>query len=76
MIACVKRNGLTFIVDNLSQIRYELIHYVLLKADTNPIELNTLREAILAEDEHSMWGMMESEHIIELIDRLVSSGDL
>lgn len=76
MIACVKQTGLSFIVDNLSQIRYELIYYVLLKAETNPIELNTLREAILAEDKHSMWGMMESEHIIELIDRLVSSGDL
>ncbi len=71
MIACVQRSGLAFIVDNLSQIRYELIYYVLLKAETNPIELNTLREAVLSEDEHPMWGMMESEHIIELIDRLV-----
>ena len=36
MIACVQRNGLMFITENLSQIRYELIYYVLLKIDTNP----------------------------------------
>jgi len=76
MIACLKRNGLSFIVDNLSQIRYELIYYVLLKADANSAELKKLKEAILAMDKHPMLGMMESEHIIELIDRLVSSGDL
>ena len=64
MIACVKRHGLAFIVENLNQIRYELIYYVLLKTETNPIELNTLKEAILSEDEHPMLGMMESEHII------------
>ena len=72
MIACVKRTGLSFIVDNLSQIRYELVYYVLLKTDTNPVELNQLREAILAEDEHPMQGMMESDHIIELMDRSVA----
>jgi len=72
MIACVKRSGLSFIVDNLSQIRYELVYYVLLKTDTNPVELNQLREAILAEDEHPMQGMMESDHIIELMDRSVA----
>ncbi|AEJ01676.1 hypothetical protein Nit79A3_1875 [Nitrosomonas sp. Is79A3] len=71
MIACVKRTGLSFIVDNLSQIRYELIYYVLLKAKITPIELNTLREAIFAEDKHPMQGMMESGHVVDLIDRLV-----
>lgn len=72
MIACVKRNGLSFIVDNLDQIRYELIYYVLLKIDAQSGELKKLKEAILAEDEHPMQGMMESEHIIELMDRLVA----
>ncbi|MDP1678671.1 MAG: hypothetical protein Q8L02_00850 [Candidatus Nitrotoga sp.] len=72
MIACVKRNGLTFIGDNLNQIRYELIYYILLKADANPIELNKLKEAILSEAEHPLPGIMESEHIIELIDSVVS----
>lgn len=72
MIACVKRNGLSFIVDNLSQIRYELIFYVLLKTDTTLAELNKLKEAILSEDEHPMCRMMESEHIIELMDKLVA----
>ena len=48
MIACVKRTGFSFIVDNLSQIRYELIYYVLLKADTSHAELNQLREAVLS----------------------------
>jgi len=72
MISCVKRTELSFIVDNLSRIRYELIYYVLLKADANPIELNKLKEAILSEDEHPMWGMMETKHIIELMDRLVA----
>lgn len=42
MIACVKRNGLTFIMDNLYQIRYELIYYVLLKATIYSAELNKL----------------------------------
>lgn len=72
MIACVKRNGLAFIVDNLSLIRYELIYYVLLKIDTNPAELNKLKGAILSEEEHLMQGMMESEHIIELMDKLAA----
>ncbi|MDP2225737.1 MAG: hypothetical protein Q8M57_07380 [Nitrosomonas sp.] len=71
MLACVQRSGLAFIVDNLNKIRYELIYYVLLKADANPIELNQLRKAVLSEDEHPMWGMMESDHIIGLIDRSV-----
>ena len=72
MIACVKRTGLSFITENLSQIRYELIYYVLLKTDTNPAELNKLREVILAEDGHPMQGMMESEQIIELMEKLVA----
>lgn len=72
MIACVKRTGLSFITENLSQIRYELIYYVLLKTDTNSAELNKLKEAILAEDEHPMQGMMESEHIIGLMEKLVA----
>ena len=67
MIACVKHYGLSFIVDNLSQIRYELIYYVLLKTDAHPIELNKLKEAIMSEGEHPMQGMMESGHIIELM---------
>ncbi len=72
MIACVKRTGLSFITENLGQIRYELIYYVLLKTDTNPAELNKLREVILAEDGHPMQGMMESEQIIELMEKLVA----
>ena len=73
IIPCVKRTGLSFIVDNLSQIRYELIYYVLLKADTSPAELNQLREAVLSEGEHPVLSsVMESEHIIEIIDRLVA----
>lgn len=71
MTAFVKRYGFSFIVDNLSQIRYELIYYVLLKTDTNPAELKNLKEVILAEDEHPMQGMMETGHVIDLIDRLV-----
>jgi hypothetical protein len=73
MIACVKRDGLMFITENLNQIRFELIYYVLLKADANPIELNKLKEAILSEDEHPVLSsVMESEHIIELMDRLAA----
>ncbi len=73
IIACVERSGLSFIIDNLSQIRYELIYYVLLKAETNPIELHALREIILPEGEHPVLSsVMESEHIIGLIDRLVA----
>lgn len=72
MIACVERYGFSFIVNNLSQIRYELIYYVLLKETINSAELNKLKEAILAEDEHPMQGMMESGHIIKLMDRLAA----
>ncbi len=72
MIACVQRDGLVFVTENLSQIRYELIYYVLLKTDTKPAELDRLKEAILTETEYQMQGMMESEHIIELMDRLVA----
>ncbi len=71
MIACVKRTGLSFIMKNLGQIRYELIYYVLLKIDVQPGELNKLKEVILSEDEHPVLNsMMESGHIIELMDRL------
>lgn len=72
MTACVKHYGLSFIVDNLSQIRYELIYYVLLKETINSAELNKLKRVILAEDEHPMQGMIESEHIIELMEKLVA----
>ncbi len=72
MIACVQRSGLAFIVDNLNKIRYELIYYILLKADANPIELNQLRKAVLSEDEHPMQGMMEADHVIELMDRIAA----
>ena len=70
MIACVKRNGLSFIVDNLNQIRYELIYYVLLMADASSSELKKLKEAILVVDEHPMQGMMEADHVFELMDRI------
>ena len=69
MIACIQRNGLVFVTENLSQIRYELICYVLLKTDANLAELKKLKEAILAEDDHPMRGTMESEHILGLISR-------
>ena len=72
MIACVQRSGPAFIVDNLNQIRYELIYYILLKTDTSSAELEKLKEAILAEDEHPMQGMMESGHVVELMDRLAA----
>ncbi len=48
MIACVKRDGLMFITENLNQIRFELIYYVLLRVDSKPIELNKLKGEILA----------------------------
>lgn len=73
MVACVKRYGFSFILNNLSQIRYELIYYVLLKTETVPTELNALREAILSEDEHLKCGMIESENTTGQIDRLTAS---
>jgi len=72
MITCVKRNGFSMIVDNLSQIRYELIYYVLLKVTINPIELPNLREAILAEQEGRSIGTVEREHLFELMDQLAN----
>jgi hypothetical protein len=45
----------------------------LLKADANPIELNKLKKAILSEDEHPVLSsVMESDHIIGLMDRLIA----
>lgn len=72
MIACVKRDGLVFITENLNQIRFELIYYVLLKTNISTAELDKLKEAILAEDGHPMQGMMEFEHVIELMEKLVA----
>ncbi len=71
MITCVNRSGLSMIVDNLSQIRYELIYYVLLKATINPAELSTLKVAILAEQGDRLIGTVEREHLFDLMDQLV-----
>lgn len=72
MIACVQRDGLVFVTENLSQIRYELIYYVLLKETINSAELKKLKEAILAENGHLMQGMMESDHVMGLMHRVVA----
>lgn len=72
MITCVKCDGLSLIVDNLSQIRYELIYYVLLKVTFNPAELSSLKEAILAEQDDRLIGTVEREHLFELVDQLTN----
>lgn len=72
MIACVKRDGFSLIVDNPSQIRYELIYYVLLKVTINPAELSTLKKAILAEQGDRLIGTVEQEHLFELMDQLAN----
>lgn len=72
MITCVKRDGFSLIVDNLGQIRYELIYYVLLKVTFNPDELSTLKEAILSERGDRLIGTVEREHLFELMDQLVA----
>jgi len=72
MLACIQQSGLGFIVDNLKQVRYELIYYVLLKTGISPDELSSLREAILKEGEHPLYGMMEREHVVDLMDRMAA----
>lgn len=73
MIARVQRNGISFIVDNLNHIRYELIYYVLLKSTINPDELSSFREAILSEDkDSSLYGTVEREHVVNLMDRMAA----
>ena len=72
MITCVKRDGFSLIVDNLSQIRYELIYYVLLKATINPAELSRLKEVIFAEQDDRLIGTMERGHLFELMDQLAA----
>jgi hypothetical protein len=72
MVACVKRDGFSLIVDNFSQIRYELIYYVLLKSPINPAELSTLKAAILLEQGDRMIGTVEREHLFELMDQLIN----
>jgi len=57
---------------SLSQIRYELIYYVLLKVTINPTELSTLKEAILIEKGDRLIGTVEQEHLFELMDQLVA----
>ena len=72
MIACVKREGFSLIVENLSQIRYELIYYVLLRSTINPAELSTLKAAILAEQHDRLIGTVEREHLFELMGQLAA----
>jgi hypothetical protein len=72
MITCVRRDGFSLIVNNLSQIRYELIYYVLLKVTINPAELSTLKEALLAEQDDRIIGTVEREHLFGLMDQLVA----
>ena len=72
MIACVKRYGFSFITENLSQIRYELIYYVLLKITISPAELSILKSAILAEQGDRLIGTIEREHLFEVIDQLTA----
>ncbi len=72
MITCVKREGFSLIVDNLSQIRYELIYYVLLKVTFNPAEINLLKEAIHAEQSDRLIGTVEREHLFELMDQFAA----
>ena len=72
MISCVKQYGFSLIVDNLSQIRYELIYYVLLKVTINPAELAALKEAILAEQDDRPIGTVERGHLFELMDQLAN----
>ncbi len=72
MITCVKREGFSLIVENLSQIRYELIYYVLLRSTINPAELNLLKEAILSEQGDRLIRTVEREHLFGLMDQLVA----
>ena len=72
MIACMKRDGYSMIVDNLSQIRYELIYYVLLKITINPAELSTLKAAIVSEQGDRLIETVEREHLFELMDQLAN----
>lgn len=72
MISCVKINGLSMIMDDLSQIRYELIYYVLLKVTINPAELSTLKEAIRSEQGDRLIGTVERKHLFELMDQLAT----
>ena len=60
------------IVDNLSQIRYELIYYVLLKITINPAELSTLKAAIVSEQGDRLIETVEREHLFELMDQLAN----
>lgn len=72
LLTCVDRYGLPFVVDNLPRLRYELISYVLLRSDFGSLELNRVKEALLAEEAHEISVMMEAADVVELIDRLVS----
>lgn len=72
MISCVKREGFSLIVDNLSQIRYELIYYVLLKVTINPAELSTLKEAIRSEQGDRLLWNIEREQLFDLMNQLAA----
>jgi hypothetical protein len=72
MICSVKREGFSLIVDNLSQIRYELIYYVLLKITINPAELTRLRDTISTEQGDRLIGTVERGYLFELMDQLVT----
>ncbi|MCB1984415.1 MAG: hypothetical protein H6936_08440 [Burkholderiales bacterium] len=70
IMTCVDRYGPRFIADNLPRLRYELVSYVLLRSDFGSLELNRVKEAVLAEESHEISILMEATDVVELIDRL------
>jgi hypothetical protein len=73
MLACIQQTGFSFIVDNLKQVRYELIYYVLLKTEISPDELSSLREAILnGEKDSPLYGSVDREHVVDLMDNIAA----
>lgn len=70
-VLCVKIHGVQFIFDNYDDIRLELMYYLLLKNILCSADLNVLKEYLLLH-EHQVNGFVDTESVLELINKLVN----
>ena len=65
-LSCVKAYGVDFIIDNFSDIRYELIYYAALKIPFNSADRAQLRQRIAADKQHFTINY-DADHVLELL---------
>ncbi|MCB1984414.1 MAG: hypothetical protein H6936_08445 [Burkholderiales bacterium] len=70
-MTCVKQDGLKFILDNIDTLRYELIGYVLLKADLSKREFKQLKQAMVGKKQREVNEMDKADNVMGLVNQLV-----